>query len=186
MLNGLMLGNAGSGSGTSSGGLNFYWGNTLNSAHWYATPAGASLNWATLVGTTGCGSLIEQNQSGLTVGAAGNSMCGIAFHVPTTTSSFLINATIYGYQNGGTAMALSLFDVVNDIGPFPNFVQPKLASNNESTSMRVSAIYTPGVAATCTIQLLVNNLGTGGTIIIGDNQFRNLIPSVFWEVIQIE
>lgn len=183
MINGLMLGNS---SGGGNGGLNYYWGNTLNSAHWYATPGGASLSWGTLVGTTGCGSLIEQNQSGLTIGAAGNSMCGIAFNVPTTSSVFLINATIYGYQNGGTAMALALFDVANDVGPFPTFIQPKFASNNESTSMRVSALYSPGIAATCTIQLLVNNLGTGGTIIIGDNQFRNLVPSVFWEVIQIE
>lgn len=176
-MNGLMFTNNSGVTGPTATN-NYYYGVTPNNAKWLAVSGASTGTFPSNI--LGGGTVIPVVFNGLSITAAGNSGAGISFNPPLQSSVYLIQAQVYAYHQGGTAMVLALSDGVK------NYQQTVVTDFSfESKSSLVSATVSTGTTAAINVLIALANIGTGGTMVIGDNQGRSLIPAIAWTVTQI-
>lgn len=181
-MNGLMFQNNSFGIGATgiglTGALNYFYGSAGVTAIWAVSAAGSLMIQPSNI--VGGGSLIPQFFSGMSVIATGNSGCGINFKPPLTTSVYQIQAQVNCYHSGGTLMTLCLFDGSGTFGQgtADGFL-------GESKTVLLSTLYQSGSTFATNLNVIMANVGTGGTCVIGDQRGRNVIPSIQWYVVQI-
>lgn len=161
--------------------LNYFYGVNPVGSYW-SLNLGSSNAPVPFLGVTLGGTLQILFSSGISILPVGNSGPGIIINQVQTNSVFYITSTVLACQIGGTAMLLGLSATGTST------ILGKAILNGwtgESKSAVLSTVYASGITGQISINVVGGNLGTGGTMLLGDVLNRAQIPSIQWEVVQL-